>query len=97
MLVEIGEPVRSWCSAASPGILVLSVAHSLAARERAPVTLPLVIVIPDRDRDVVDLREVARSIGAELLRFVDQSGRDYFLGRVREAIVEAERRRRGAS
>jgi hypothetical protein len=45
---------------------VLSVVLSLAARERALVTLPLVIVIPDRDRDAVDFAEIAESIGAEL-------------------------------
>lgn len=97
MLVEIVEPARSWCSLAAPGTLVLSVAHSLAARERALVTFPLVIVIPDRDRDAVDLADVAQSIGVELLRFLEQSGPDYFKTRIREAIADVERRRKGAS
>jgi hypothetical protein len=97
MLVELAEPARSWCATAAPGIIVLSVAHSLAARERALITLPLVIVIPDRDRDAVDLAEVTHSIGAELLRFLDVSGKDYFVGRVRDALLEAEKRRKGAS
>jgi hypothetical protein len=94
MLVELGEPVRSWCAAAAPGVLILSVAHLPAARERALVTRPLVIVIPDRDQDAVDLADVVQSIGAELLRFLEASGQDYFVRRVGEALAEATGRRR---
>ncbi len=94
MIVELDEPVRSWCRDALPGIAQLWVAHVLAARQRIPVTRPLVIVIPDRDRDAVDLADAAESTGAELIRFLTSAGRDYFVGKLREALARAESRRR---
>jgi hypothetical protein len=94
MVVELDEPVRSWCRDAAPGVTLLWVAHSSAARERAMVTRPLVIVIPDRDGDAVDLADVAESTGAELIRFLTVSGRDYFMARLHRAIADAETRRR---
>jgi hypothetical protein len=97
LIVEEEGPARAWCAEVSPGIAILWSATTAAARERILATHPLVIVAPDRDRDELDLAEIAESTGAAVVRFVTAHGRSWFQDRLREALAEAEQRRREKS
>ena len=78
-------------------VMALSVAHSAAARERIPVTRPLVVVVASNvgKDELQDLVDVATAVGAEVIRMPGEVATPIGYFRIKKAMIEALDRRRG--
>jgi hypothetical protein len=72
-----------------PAVLALSVAHSPAARERIPVTRPLVIVIASSvtRAELQDIVDVAEAVGAEVIRMSAGPPTPVSYFRIKKALI----------
>lgn len=73
-----------------PAVLALNVAHAPAARERIPVTRPLVVVVAsavtkDELNEIID---VAEAVGADVLRMPSEAATPIQYFRIKKALIE---------
>ena len=79
-----------------PAVLALSVAHAAAARQRIPVTKPLVVVVASTvsKPELEELIDVAGGVGAEVLRMPGESATPISYFRIKKALIERLDKRR---
>lgn len=77
-------------------VTALSVAHSAAARERIPVTRPLVVVAASSlgKDELQDLIDVSAGVGAEVIRMPGEVATPIGYFRIKKAMIEVLDRRR---
>lgn len=73
-----------------PAVLALNVAHAFAARERIPVTRPLVVVVASAvtQDELTDLIDVAGAVGADVLRMPGEAATPIQYFRIKKALIE---------
>lgn len=73
-----------------PAVTALSAAHSAAARERIPVTRPLVVVVASSvtKPELQDLVDVSSAVGAEVVRMSGEVASPISYFRIKKALIE---------
>lgn len=78
-----------------PAVRGLNVAHAAAARERIPVTRPLVVVVGSAvpKEEVEEMTDIAGAVGCELVRLAGDAVSPIAYFRIKKAIIEVLERR----
>ena len=81
-----------------PTVVTLAVAHSAAARERIPVTQPVVVVVASAvtKGELQEIVDVSAAIGAEVIRISGETPSPVSYFRIKKALLEQQERRQRA-